>query len=945
MTVAALLVSHAGARWLPAVLSGLAAQTRPLDAIVAVDTGSKDESPELLTQALGADAVHIATRGTSFGDAVAMGLELVPDADWVWLLHDDANPAPDALAELLAAAEADPRADVLGPKLREWPSLRRLLELGITISGTGRRETGLEHGEYDQGQHDEVREVLAVNTAGMLVRRRVLLGLGGFDRNLPIFGNDLDFGWRAAWAGFRTIVVPQAVVFHAEAAHRGVRRTPLTGRHTHYQERRAALYTLLVNSRARLLPWQVLRLTFGTLLRVVGFLLVRSVGEALDELAALGSILSHPGELRAARAARAPRRAADPARVRGLLAPPWVPYRHGLDMISDLAAAATNQAQDVAERRRAARLAADPRAARHHADDEDDALEADSGWLAWFVTNPVAVLVTAFVVAVLVATRPAWGHVSGGALSPTPAAVGDWWRLYGESWHPIGTGTDLPAPAYVPVLAGLGALAGASPAAAVSLVLVLAVPLALWGAWRFLRVAGRLVNPAGISRWLIAGGAATYALVPVTSGAWGEGRLGTLVTATTLPWLAHAALGFSDPEPDRRWRAAWRSGLLLTLVTAFAPGVWLWAVALGLLLLGLGLVVAPQSVRQRSVAGPPLTALAVAPVLLVPWVWPLLASGRPLGLVMEAGRLPSAVVDATDLMLGRASDAGAPEVVGVVVLVLAVLALLPRSSRILVSLCWLAALVAAAVAAALSRVSVDVPGGSAWPGLGAFVVILQGAWLTALVLGGQEALRLVRGRASQVVHVVGAVALAILPVLGLSWFLTSGGQQLTTSPTSEVPAYMEQSALLGPAHGILLIDGTVEEGLTYTVRRGDGMTLGEDEILALTPEDEAFTDEVRTLVSRPTPAVVNGLADRGIEYVVLTAPADGRVSATLDATPGLTQASAEDRETRAWQVEKELDGQALAGPDSRWRTVLLVTQALLLLVVLVLCGPTRKAAR
>ena len=133
--------------------------------------------------------------------------------------------------------------------------------------------------------------MLAVNTAGMLVRRRVLDELDGFDDELPMFGNDLDFGWRAAAAGYRTVVVPQAVVFHAEAAHRGVRQTPLTGRHTHYQERRAALFTLLANGRARRLPLQVVRLTFGTFLRMIGYLLVRSPGEALDDLAALVSVL------------------------------------------------------------------------------------------------------------------------------------------------------------------------------------------------------------------------------------------------------------------------------------------------------------------------------------------------------------------------------------------------------------------------------------------------------------------------------------------------------------------------------------------------------------------------------------------------------------------------------------------------------------------------------
>ena len=46
--VAVLLVSHDGARWLPAVIEGIGAQTAPLTQGVAVDTGSKDESADLL---------------------------------------------------------------------------------------------------------------------------------------------------------------------------------------------------------------------------------------------------------------------------------------------------------------------------------------------------------------------------------------------------------------------------------------------------------------------------------------------------------------------------------------------------------------------------------------------------------------------------------------------------------------------------------------------------------------------------------------------------------------------------------------------------------------------------------------------------------------------------------------------------------------------------------
>ena len=224
-TVVALLVSHDGSRWLPTVVDGIRGQQTPVTGVVAVDTGSKDESADLLEDAFG--GVVRAGGATSYPQAVGLGLEQVPPGtEWVWLLHDDSTPDPEALTALLAAAAADPGADILGPKLREWPSLRRLLELGVTISGTGRRETGLERGEYDQGQHDDVREVLAVNTAGMLVRRSVLEELGGLDEQMPVFGNDIDFGWRAAAAGHRTLIAPDAVVFHAEAAHRGVRRTP-----------------------------------------------------------------------------------------------------------------------------------------------------------------------------------------------------------------------------------------------------------------------------------------------------------------------------------------------------------------------------------------------------------------------------------------------------------------------------------------------------------------------------------------------------------------------------------------------------------------------------------------------------------------------------------------------------------------------------------------------
>ena len=942
MTVTALLVSHGGATWLPAVLEGIAAQTVPVDVRVAVDTGSKDECPELITAAWGVEALHTAPRNTSYGDAVEIGLTAT-DSDWVWLLHDDSNPAPTALEELLAAAREHPEADIFGPKLREWPSLKRLLELGITITGTGRRETGLERGEYDQGQHDEQRRVLAVNTAGMLVRRWVLDELGGFDRELPIFGNDLDFGWRAALAGRHTVIVPQAIVFHAEAAHRGLRQTPLTGRHTHFQERRSALFTLLANSPSRFLLWRTIRLAFGTFWRVIGFLLVRSVGEALDELAALLSIYAHPGQIAAARRQRRDLVTADREDVKPLLAPGWLPYRHGLDFLSDIAAAVTLQASDVAERRRAAKIAADGGPVRRH--QEEDELGEDSGIVVRFLTNPVAVLLALFVIAALIGSRAAWGHVSGGALSPAPLQASSWWGTYVEHWHALLNGTDVPAPAYVLPLAVGASLLGGNAPLLVSLILVLSVPVGLWGAWRFLRVAGHLRSAEGASRWVLAWGSVIYALIPITSGAWGEGRLGTVVAAALLPWIAHAALGFGDPEPDRRWRAGWRTGLLLSLASAFTPALWLAVLVIAVVVVSLALLISPGVVRQRSVIGPPLVAVGIVPVLLLPWVVPLILQGRAGGLLLEGGRLPAAAIARWDLLIGVAGSDPTPFFLGAIVAGLAVLSLVPRGPRILVTGAWIVAFAAVVVALLLSLVRVPVLGGSARPGLGVLVVIIQGAFITAVVLAGEELTHQLSGVWRRVVGISGSLLLGMMVLVGTGWFVLEGHDQLTTDKDSTVPAYMVDSSLEGSQHGVLILRGTVADGLGYTIRRGDGTTLGEDEIEALTPEDTDFTEGVRTLVARPTGSSAATLSDAGIEYVVLPAPADPQVAATLDATAGLSQASASDRSTRAWHVDRELARDAVSGPGSVFRTILVAVQLAALVLVLVLCGPTRRRVR
>ncbi len=114
--------------------------------------------------------------------------------------------------------------------------------------------------------------VLAISSAGMLVRRDVWDQVGGFDRNLPLFRDDIDFCWRVRAAGYEVRVITDAVVYHREMSARQIRQAPAAGGHPRLVDRRSALYIFAVN-----LPlWPMLRIVggcvAGSLLRAAYFL-------------------------------------------------------------------------------------------------------------------------------------------------------------------------------------------------------------------------------------------------------------------------------------------------------------------------------------------------------------------------------------------------------------------------------------------------------------------------------------------------------------------------------------------------------------------------------------------------------------------------------------------------------------------------------------------------
>jgi hypothetical protein len=342
---------------------------------------------------------------------------------------------------------------------------------------------------------------------------------------------------------------------------------------------------------------------------------------------------------------------------------------------------------------------------------------------------------------------------------------------------------------------------------------------------------------------------------------------------------------------------------------------------------------------DRSTWGPPALALAVPPVLLAACWLPLLIHGGVAGLFLDAGRLPSPALDGADLVLGRFPQVGAPWWLGLLLPLLALLGLIPSRTRIPVLVCWVCGTATVLVALGLSLFTFHTGSVGSPIGLALPMVMIQGIAVVAVVLGALGA-----GVPDRVKLGVGVLA-GIVTVAGLGWFVASGNESLTTQSDRVVPAYMLQAAAGGNAHGILVLRGSVRHGVTYTVVRGDGTTLGEDEVVALTPVDRSFSAEVQAFVSHPSAASVDRLAASGIQYVVQPAPADPAVSAAIDSTGGLSQASAQDRATRAWQLDQAPSDATLHGSTDWLRIVLLLVELAGVVVVAVLCAPTIERRR
>ncbi|HWA66810.1 MAG TPA: glycosyltransferase [Mycobacteriales bacterium] len=896
--VTVVVLCRNNAKLLAKTLDAIDRSSQRPDRVVAVDLGSTDRSVAVATDRLGAARVAELPAGATTNAAVQAGLDLGAGRagqraredgplEWIWLLHDDSAPDEAALEELLLRVSHSPSVWLAGPKLRDWED-RALVRAGLTIDSAGVVDSGLDGQEPDQGQRDDVDEVLAVDTAGSFVRRDVWEYLGGEDPSWAEYAADVDLGWRVNAAGGRVVVVPRAVVRHAGGDCPGDHPTgsPLRAQTV---RRRNGMQVVLANTAGWIVPLLVLRYLLGGLLHAAALtVLSRRPREAAAELLAVAQVVGSPRAVVAARRERAATRDVSHGDLRRLF-PPAGRWVSGL--VSMRAQQATAAPDAPVTRRRRVAVESGPVA------EEAESLGDELSAFGEFLRRPASLLFIGLSVASLIANRHILsGSLHGGRLLPAPSGASDLWSSYLSAWHPSSVGSVAPSPPSVALLALLATILLGKAWLAVDILLLGAVPLAALSAFTSLRL---LTTAVRVRVWA----SVVYALLPAVTGAVASGRLDVVVAAIVLPRIARsiAVVWQADAVGTPRGRCV-RAGLWLTVGAAFAPLLWVFAAMVCGLVVAAGFFVSGDTDDVERIGARLARAggvLVVPLVVLLPWTLHVLAhpgvlfTGSGVAEFYSSHSAPSGIW----LVFLHAGGSGQPPAWVGIPLVGAVALGLQRDSRVTTARVGAAVFVVGALLAVLmtrgAGVTPGYPATRHWPGL---LLLLAGAGaLTAAVVaavGARPALqdRSFGWRQPAAVAVVALAVVSTATFVG-TWLIRGGGGELRGDGGAVLPLYV-QAELNVPGGGRALVLSDDHGLIRYAlVRTAGGPVLGAGDLpasggTARTASVE-LADAVRDVVAA-RPGAAGELVPFGVDYVVASSATARRIAAQLGQLSSLT---------------------------------------------------------
>ncbi|MBN1356366.1 glycosyltransferase family 2 protein [bacterium] len=192
-------------------LDSLAIQTCSDFEIIVVDNGSSDGTDRWIRETHPKITCITLTENRGFASAVNAGIK-ASNGEYVALLNNDTRVDSRWISVLKDSLREHPEIDVFASKvlIMDAPDRIDTAGDGFTIAGFGYKIGWLK----PASDYQYPRIVFGASGCAALYRKKMFETIGLFDEEFFAFAEDLDLSFRALNAGFRSLYIPEALVYH-----------------------------------------------------------------------------------------------------------------------------------------------------------------------------------------------------------------------------------------------------------------------------------------------------------------------------------------------------------------------------------------------------------------------------------------------------------------------------------------------------------------------------------------------------------------------------------------------------------------------------------------------------------------------------------------------------------------------------------------------------------
>lgn len=215
--VGVVIVTFNGMKWIEKCLASLMNSAIPLS-IIVIDNNSTDDTVSFIKNNFKNVLLFEQTKNLGFGKANNLGISyaLRQNADFVFLLNQDAWIEQDTIENLIAAYQKEQQYGIVSPMHLNGKGDALDYKFSLYINPS--RCKNIYSDIYLKNIKTTIYEADFVNAAAWLISRECIEKVGGFNPSFFHYGEDDNYIQRIKFHSFKLGILPNSAIFHDREA-------------------------------------------------------------------------------------------------------------------------------------------------------------------------------------------------------------------------------------------------------------------------------------------------------------------------------------------------------------------------------------------------------------------------------------------------------------------------------------------------------------------------------------------------------------------------------------------------------------------------------------------------------------------------------------------------------------------------------------------------------